>query len=1111
MSTSRLRRALGWCVASVLAGTTLAVVPVGGATAAGADHVVINEIYPNGGSGGGTYKQRFYELHNPTTSSVDVSGWSLQYRAAASTSAFGSISPLGNRSIPAGGYLLVAGPGNANNTKDIPTADVTSTVQASATGGQVALSRTTAALPATGALADANLVDLVGYGTATYREGASAAPAGSATNGITRNATHDDTDQNGADFTSATATPCNSAGCGGGTDPDPGDPEELAIAQIQGAGDVSPVKDEKVTTQGVVTAVYKTGGFNGAFIQTDGTNAPIDGASTGLYVFGSSFASSSQVQIGRLVEVTGVVTEFNGLTEITPSSFSVLGDPVTGVTAAATAFPLTAAEKEAREGMLLAPTGDFTITNNYATNQYAEIGLAPGDEPLPNPTNVVAPGDAAAAQLAENEARLVTVDDGASVNFFAAANQGTPVPWLTDEEVRVGQQVTFGGPVVLDFRNSLWKLQPISPVTAGGTGPVEFGPSTRVDSPAPVGDGTITIGTFNVLNYFPTTAEEWDALPGNVCTYYKDRAGENVTANECGNPQSDSGNGPRGAANPVSLARQEGKIVEAINTLDADVVSLEEIENSAKFGPDRDAAVARLVGALNDDAGREKWAYTASPDELPALSEQDVIRTAVIYQRDVVEPVGDGRVLVGSAAFANAREPYGQPFKPLGAPDSSSFVVVVNHFKSKGSGDGADADQGDGQGAGNASRTAQATALLAFADELAAEADTERVFLTGDFNAYDEEDPVRIVEDGGYVNVASELTSKETYQFDGMIGSLDHVFASDAVFDDVTGADIWNINSYESVGREYSRWNYNVSPLVDTASPFRASDHDPEIVAVTIPVGTAVTADAPGTVRSGRPVPIEVSVTGAEPTGTVTVSEDGETLGSAELDDGSVTIPVDGLSLGRHRLVVEYGGDDANAGSSTQLDVTVIRAAAELSAAPGSTTYGTASIEVTGTPATSGALFVFDEAGHVVGSGSLVDGRATLPVSTTLLPGEHALTVAYAGGAGTDPDTADVDLTIVRATPVVSATVSPSKVVVKKTRAKVTVTVAATGYTVDGGTVRVTSGSSLLGTGTVSDGTAVVTLRAFTKTGTKTLAVSYEGAPTTEPGATTTTVNVTKR
>ena len=207
----------------------------------------------------------------------------------------------------------------------------------------------------------------------------------------------------------------------------------------------------------------------------------------------------------------------------------------------------------------------------------------------------------------------------------------------------------------------------------------------------------------------------------------------------------------------------------------ADVLSLEEIENSAAFGIDRDTALRDLVTALNADAGRHTWAYVPSPSRVPEV--EDVIRTAFIYRTSAVKPVKESTIL-DDPAFDNAREPLAQEFRPRQSGSKHDFVVIVNHFKSKGSGTGEDADQGDGQGASNASRVKQARALVGFADAQRRAAKTDTVFLTGDFNAYNEEDPVEVIEDAGYVNVPRALTDKETYQFDGLIGSLDHVFAS---------------------------------------------------------------------------------------------------------------------------------------------------------------------------------------------------------------------------------------------------------------------------------------------------------------------------------------------
>ncbi len=51
----------------------------------------------------------------------------------------------------------------------------------------------------------------------------------------------------------------------------------------------------------------------------------------------------------------------------------------------------------------------------------------------------------------------------------------------------------------------------------------------------------------------------------------------------------------------------------------------------------------------------------------------------------------------------------------------------------------------------------------------------------------------------------------------------------------VTGVDLWNINAEEAVAYEYSRYNSNVTQLYDGDSPYKASDHNPEIVGIDIP------------------------------------------------------------------------------------------------------------------------------------------------------------------------------------------------------------------------------------------------------------------------------------
>src|SRR5690606_36013070 len=100
-----------------------------------------------------------------------------------------------------------------------------------------------------------------------------------------------------------------------------------------------------------------------------------------------------------------------------------------------------------------------------------------------------------------------------------------------------------------------------------------------------------------------TTGAEFVAMGGGrSCSYYNDRQGNPITVDSCNQ------NGPRGAANVENLERQTAKIVLAINSLDASVVSLEELENSIYYGKDRDFAISYLVDRLNEAAGEGTWA-----------------------------------------------------------------------------------------------------------------------------------------------------------------------------------------------------------------------------------------------------------------------------------------------------------------------------------------------------------------------------------------------------------------------------------------------------------------------------------------------------------------------
>ncbi len=784
--------------------------------------VVINEVYGGGGNSGATYKNDFIELFNKGTTAVDLSNYSVQYASAAGTTWTNKTNLTG--SIGAGSSYLIQEASQAAVGADLPTPNVTGTISMSATAGKVALVSNQTAL---------GVVDFVGFGTTT-KDFAGSAPAPGTTNttSVSRNAAHVNTADNGADFTAGAPTPAGDAS--GPVDPGPTVP--ATIEEIQGTGPASPLTGKTVTTKGVVTAAYPTGGYNGYVIQTPGTGGALDlAAHTGSdAVFVFSAATVGSVKIGDYVQVTGVVSEFNQLTEISVAAGGLvqLTDSVAApAPAITTAFPTNGAQRESLESMLYRPTEQFTVTNTYATNQYGEIGLALGDQPLLQPTEVGRPGSAeAAAQVERNAANAFVLDDGATTNFLSATNMNQTPPYISlSNPLRVGAAVSFGKPVILSVGGSptapSWRFQPTSQVTPADTaGYPATWTNTRAAAPnsKSIGDADFTVASFNVLNFFTKLGAD---TPG--CTPYKDREGKPITVNSC------PGNGPRGAWDAANLKRQQDKIVAAINGSGADVAGLMEVENSIVLGEAKDATLAHLVDALNTAAGSTVWAFVPSSTELPATAEMDVINNAIIYRPAKVTPVSDPRALgtlsADDQAFGNAREPIATEFQPVGGGER--FLFVVNHFKSKGSAGPwpGDKDIGDGQGASNESRVRQATALKDWIPTLVDPA-KESVVMVGDYNSYAQEDPLQVLYAAGYTDAEHDFDlGKYSYSFSGLSGSLDHVLLNAEARARATGADIWNINSPESVALQYSRYNYH-GTLFYAPDQFAASDHDPVVL-----------------------------------------------------------------------------------------------------------------------------------------------------------------------------------------------------------------------------------------------------------------------------------------
>jgi predicted extracellular nuclease len=916
--------------ALALLAALLAVFTMQGAQALSPD-IVISQVYGGGGNSGAPFRNDYVELFNRGTTTVSLSGLSVQYASATGTGNFGAnpvVSLSGN--IASGQYYLVQLAGGAVGAA-LPAADATGTANLSGSAGKVALVSSTTGLACNGGSTPCSsaqlalIKDLVGYGNANFFESA-AAPAPSNTTAIARLANGcTETDNNAADFAATAPTPRNTASspnpCGGppqdeaptvtGTFPvngatdfpvganlsvsfsepvnvgsswftlscttsgsvattfsggpkdftlDPGiplangetctltilanqvsdqdnnDPPDnmvmnfevgfspldaclapfTAIPAIQGNGANAAITGT-VTTKGVVVGDFEgTAGASGFYLQDlagDGDPATSDG----IFVF---TGNSNLVSVGQVVRVSGFARERFTQTTLNGTNSNTTAVPAANIVACGTGSVLptdvtmpfaSAVDPERYEGMLVRFPQPLVIAEYFNYDRFGEIVLAlplDGESRPFTGTAIDEPGAPASARALANSLRRITLDDAQSAQNPPFVRHPNGAAFSLSNLFR-GGDIVQNATGVLGFDFNLYRIFPTGPANYTAVNP-------RPAAPEPVG-GSLRVAAMNTLNFFLTL----DFPTGNPLD------------NKCGPAQNVECRGAD-ADQPNEFARQRAKLLSALSGLDADIIGLNELENTTGVEPLADI-VAGLPGYAFVDTGTIGG---------------DAIRVGLIYRPAKVAPVGSFQILDSSDdprfLDTKSRPSLAQTFQDLAT--GARFTVVVNHFKSKGSDcvDVNDPDQGDGQGNCSGTRTLAAQALVDWLATDPTSSGDPDFLIMGDLNSYAQENPIDAIKAGSddALNTGDDFTNliayfngpyAYSYTFDGQAGYLDHSLASASLLGQVTGASDWHINSDEADLLDYDT---SFKPPAQAAlfepNGFRSSDHDPVVVGLNV-------------------------------------------------------------------------------------------------------------------------------------------------------------------------------------------------------------------------------------------------------------------------------------
>ncbi|APC65572.1 hypothetical protein AAV35_14130 [Salimicrobium jeotgali] len=562
--------------------------------------------------------------------------------------------------------------------------------------------------------------------------------------------------------------------------------DNVEIHDLQGAGHTSPY--EGAAVKGVTGVVTKLDGSNGFYMQSMNPDDDIS-TSEGIYVY----KSGHSVEVGDELKVDGKVTEWR------EDGYSDANDLLTTQISAGTIA------KEA-SGSELPDTTVIGEDRKQPTETVEDDGMTSFDPKtdgldfyeslegmlieLPDAT-VTGPVkyDELPVYVETSEDQAFTDVDGLRLT----EEDINPERMLIDVDGKGIQAKTgdyFQGPItgVVNYDYSNYKIRPAGefPALSDGGAEEEFGTIKGSES-------ELSVATYNMENFSPETS-------------------------------------------PEKTARIAEQMVENMNA--PDIVGLVEVQDNS--GNEDDGTVdgsesyETLIAAIEEAGGPTyNYAEVVPEDGQDGGIPGGNIRVGVIYNPDRVsmteKPSGDATTAVevtedglshNPARIAPQNEAWNESRKPVAAEfefNGEKVIVVTNHFNSKG-GDGAPFGSEHPYELGSEEqRMKQAAVIREFTEKAEAEMDDANVVIMGDLNDFEFSNPLEELEGDVLNNLIEDVDPEDryTYNYQGNSQVLDHILATDDLYDD---SEIETINVNSNFGVEDGR----------------ASDHDPVLASFEI-------------------------------------------------------------------------------------------------------------------------------------------------------------------------------------------------------------------------------------------------------------------------------------